>query len=173
MVYALRSMPCGSPAAIPDLAWHLGGQWLPSAHSPQLRTPVPNFMFLLIELRPRAYDKGRPWIPSTKASPGPAILYRPAAPAMALWPFQGWPARRAGYLQPSSTPLGTPRRTPMTLFQTSVPQWIERHSAAAFFFLSNFPYISCQPFPSLRNAFPSPSHFLKTKSNYYRVFQMN
>jgi hypothetical protein len=34
-----------------------------------------------------------------------------APPQMALWPFGGWLARRAGGLQPSSSPLDTPRRT--------------------------------------------------------------
>jgi hypothetical protein len=32
-----------------------------------------------------------------------------------LQPFQGWPAHRAGALQLSSTPLDTPRRTPMSI----------------------------------------------------------
>jgi hypothetical protein len=36
-----------------------------------------------------------------------------ATPEMALQPFQEWPARRAGGLQPSSTHLETPRCTPM------------------------------------------------------------
>jgi hypothetical protein len=34
-------------------------------------------------------------------------------PEMALPMFQGWPARRASSLRPSSTPLDTPRRMPV------------------------------------------------------------
>jgi hypothetical protein len=36
-----------------------------------------------------------------------------ATPETALRPFQGWLDRRAGGLWPSSTPLDSPRRTPM------------------------------------------------------------
>jgi hypothetical protein len=35
-----------------------------------------------------------------------------ATPEMTLGLFQGWPAHKAGNLQPSSTLLDTPRRTP-------------------------------------------------------------
>jgi hypothetical protein len=53
-----------------------------------------------------------------KVSSGPAMPYLSpplgrATPKIALRPFQGWHARRAGCLQPSSTPLDTPRHTPM------------------------------------------------------------
>jgi hypothetical protein len=53
-----------------------------------------------------------------KVSPGPAMPYSSmtcghATPQMALWAFQGWPAHRAGDLRASSTPLDTPRCTPM------------------------------------------------------------
>jgi hypothetical protein len=43
-----------------------------------------------------AYDKRWPWTPCGRATPEPT-----------LWPFQGWPVRRAGGLRPSSTPLDT------------------------------------------------------------------
>jgi hypothetical protein len=36
-------------------------------------------------------------------------------PVTASWPFQGWPAQKAGALRPSSTHLDTPRRTPLVL----------------------------------------------------------
>jgi hypothetical protein len=36
-----------------------------------------------------------------------------ATPETALWLFWGWPACKAGGLRPSSTPLDTPRRTPV------------------------------------------------------------
>jgi hypothetical protein len=55
---------------------------------------------------------------------GPAMPY-PSTPCdrvtheTALWPFQGWPAHRAGVLQLYSTPLDTPRRTPMLTIPTS------------------------------------------------------
>jgi hypothetical protein len=56
----------------------------------------------------------------SKVSPGPAIPNPStpcgqATPETALRPFRGWPARRAGGLRPSSTPLITPRHTPTHL----------------------------------------------------------
>jgi hypothetical protein len=62
-----------------------------------------------------------------KVLPGPAMPYpstpcRQATPITALWPFQGWPAHRAGRLRPFSTPLDTPRRTPM--LSTVTLAWI-------------------------------------------------
>jgi hypothetical protein len=53
-----------------------------------------------------------------KVSPGSAMPYPSTpcgrtAPETALWLFQALPARRAGGLQQSSTPLYTPRHTPM------------------------------------------------------------
>jgi hypothetical protein len=53
-----------------------------------------------------------------KVSPGPAMPHPSmpcswASPESTMWLFQGWPARRAGNLQLSSSPLVTPCRTPM------------------------------------------------------------
>jgi hypothetical protein len=53
-----------------------------------------------------------------KVSPGPAMPYPStpwgrATPEMNLRLFLGWLTRRASGLRPSSTPLDTPRRTPM------------------------------------------------------------
>jgi hypothetical protein len=39
--------------------------------------------------------------------PDPSTLYGHATPEMAFHPSQEWPACRAGYLWPSSTPLDT------------------------------------------------------------------
>jgi hypothetical protein len=47
------------------------------------------------------------------AMPYLSMLCRQAIPETALRSFPGWPARKAGGLQPSSTPLDTPRRTPI------------------------------------------------------------
>jgi hypothetical protein len=55
---------------------------------------------------------GLPKVPLWPVMPYPSTSCRRAIPETALWPFQGWPARRAGSLQ-SSTPPDTPRRTPM------------------------------------------------------------
>jgi hypothetical protein len=46
----------------------------------------------------------------SKVSPGPAMP-DPSTPCGQAAPKMGWPACRAGGLQPSSTPLDTPRRT--------------------------------------------------------------
>jgi hypothetical protein len=46
-------------------------------------------------------------------------------PETALRPFLGWPGHRAGGLRPSSTPLDTPRRTPMIFPSTELPPCIE------------------------------------------------
>jgi hypothetical protein len=53
-----------------------------------------------------------------KVSPRPAMPYTftlcgQATPEMTLRPFERWPAHRATGLGPSSTPMETPRRTPM------------------------------------------------------------
>jgi hypothetical protein len=53
-----------------------------------------------------------------KVSPGPAMPYPSMAcgqaiPEAIIQSFQGWPARRACGLQPSSTLFDTPCRTPM------------------------------------------------------------
>jgi hypothetical protein len=53
-----------------------------------------------------------------KVSPGPTMpyLFTPcgqATPEAALRPFQEWPNHRVSSLRLSSTPLDTPRRTPM------------------------------------------------------------
>jgi hypothetical protein len=47
--------------------------------------------------------------------PSPTLLCPACGPPLKrhIWPFQGWPAHRAGSLGPSSTPLDTPCRTPM------------------------------------------------------------
>jgi hypothetical protein len=60
-----------------------------------------------------------------KASPGPAMPnpFMPCeqtTPEMALRVFMGWPVRRAGGLQPSSTRFDTPRRSPMRLVVESI-----------------------------------------------------
>jgi hypothetical protein len=44
----------------------------------------------------------------------PTLLHPVRGPSLKL-PFLRWPARRAGGLQPSSTPLDTPRRAPMAM----------------------------------------------------------
>jgi hypothetical protein len=62
-----------------------------------------------------------------QVSPGPAMpclstTRRWATPETASWAFQGWVTHRAASLRPSSTPLDTPRRTPMAnslLFKSS------------------------------------------------------
>jgi hypothetical protein len=50
-----------------------------------------------------------------KLSLGPAMPY-PSTPCRRAtsWLFEGWPACRAGDLRPSSNPLNTPCRTPMS-----------------------------------------------------------
>jgi hypothetical protein len=66
----------------------------------------------------------------TKVSCGPAMpnTYTPcgrATPQTALRPFGGWPARRAGGLRPSSSPLDTPSRTGLvTTFSISLLYFI-------------------------------------------------
>jgi hypothetical protein len=58
-------------------------------------------------------SQGVPKVSPGPAMPNPATPCRQNTPETALWPFQGWPARWSGGLQPSSTALETPRRTPM------------------------------------------------------------
>jgi hypothetical protein len=66
-----------------------------------------------------AYGKGWPWATLSFARARHALPFctpcRRATPDTALWPFQGWPACKAGGLRPSSTSLETPRRTPVLL----------------------------------------------------------
>jgi hypothetical protein len=62
-----------------------------------------------------------------KVTLGPAMPYpfmpcRQATYETAIWPFQGWPSCTAGVLQPSSTPLDTPRRTPIVVKEGTVNQ---------------------------------------------------
>jgi hypothetical protein len=47
------------------------------------------------------------------AMPYPSTPYGRGTPETALQPFQGWPVHGGGGLQPSSTPLDTPCRTPL------------------------------------------------------------
>jgi hypothetical protein len=59
-----------------------------------------------------------------KVSPGPPMPYSfflwASHPRSGLQPFWGWPAWRAGSLQPSSTPLDTPRCAGLALNQSSL-----------------------------------------------------
>jgi hypothetical protein len=86
--------------------------------SPLNPAPVKDGAYL-IDANPWAYGKGWPWTPQSFTR---ARYARPftcpspcgrTTPEMALRPFQGWPARRAGGLWPSSTPLDTPRHMPL------------------------------------------------------------
>jgi hypothetical protein len=80
----------------PTAVWRLGGRW-----------PTHRCM---------AWGgQGLPKLSLGPAMPYPSTLCGPATPETALWPFQGRSACRAGGLRPSSTPLDTPRRTPMTI----------------------------------------------------------
>jgi hypothetical protein len=49
--------------------------------------------------------------------------------------FEGWPARRAGGLRPSSTPSDSPRRTPMPSFPpfSPVPRGNYTHTSSTVF----------------------------------------
>jgi hypothetical protein len=72
---------------------------------------------LIVALAPKCKAHGRmardchglPKVSPRLTMPYPSM----PCPETALWPFQGWPACRAGNLRPSSTPLDIPRRTPM------------------------------------------------------------
>jgi hypothetical protein len=57
-----------------------------------------------------------PWTP--KVIPDPFTPSRRATPETALGPFKGWSAHAAGGLRLSSTPLDTPRLTPMLEIQS-------------------------------------------------------
>jgi hypothetical protein len=57
---------------------------------------------------------------SLKFHPGPSY---PSTPSR---PFQRWPAYRAGSLWPSSTPLDTPRLTPMFKLEQKQNQEMRR-----------------------------------------------
>jgi hypothetical protein len=56
---------------------------------------------------------GLPNVSLGPAMPDPSTPFGRATLETTLRPFQGWPARRAGGLGPSSTPLDTPRPTPL------------------------------------------------------------
>jgi hypothetical protein len=56
---------------------------------------------------------GLPKVSSGPTMPDPSTPCGQAIPELNLRPFQGWPARSAIGQCPSSTPLDTPRRTPM------------------------------------------------------------
>jgi hypothetical protein len=58
---------------------------------------------------------GLPELSPGPATPNSSTSCGRATPETTLWPFQGWPACRAGGLQLSPTPLDTPRCTPMLL----------------------------------------------------------
>jgi hypothetical protein len=58
---------------------------------------------------------GLPKVPTGPVMPDPSTPCILAAPETALSPFQEWPAQKVGGLQPSSTPLVSPRCTPMKL----------------------------------------------------------
>jgi hypothetical protein len=62
---------------------------------------------------------GLPKFSPTPAMSNPSTPCGRSTPETDLWPFQGWPARKAGGLRPSSTPLVTPRRTPLEAFTPS------------------------------------------------------
>jgi hypothetical protein len=63
--------------------------------------------------------------------PYPSMPCRRATPEAALRPFQGWPTRKAGGLQPSSTPLDTSHRSPLLicLFTLSVSNGNEEEAS--------------------------------------------
>jgi hypothetical protein len=58
---------------------------------------------------------GLPKVSRGPAMPNPSMPCQQATPKTALQPFLGWPARRAGGLRQSSTPLDTQRRTGLVL----------------------------------------------------------
>jgi hypothetical protein len=58
-------------------------------------------------------DYGHPKVSTGPAMPDPSTPFGEVNPETALQPFQGWPTHKAGGLRPSSSPLDTPRRTPM------------------------------------------------------------
>jgi hypothetical protein len=60
---------------------------------------------------------GFPKVSLGSAMPDPSTPCGWAIPETALWPFQGWPACKADGLRLSSTPMDTPRRTPLNLLR--------------------------------------------------------
>jgi hypothetical protein len=56
---------------------------------------------------------GLPKVSPGPAKPYPSMPWGRVTPETALLSFLGWPAHKAGGLRPSSTPLDTPRRTPL------------------------------------------------------------
>jgi hypothetical protein len=62
--------------------------------------------------------------------PNPSTPYGRTTPKTAIWPFWRWPARRAGGLKPSSTPLDTPYRMgllPNKLISSLIPLPINQY----------------------------------------------
>jgi hypothetical protein len=94
--------------------------------------------------------------------PYPSTPFGPNTPETALWPFQGWPAGRAGSLWPSSTPFGMPLRMPMKapirgLMPDRSPTFLKLlvaflASGANFFFI--FLYFTFVCFPSKKTFSP-------------------
>jgi hypothetical protein len=71
---------------------------------------------------------GLPKVSCGPAMPNPSTPCGRATSETASWLFQGWPACRAGGLRPSSTPLDTPRRTPMTEGESNVSEFSDMSS---------------------------------------------
>jgi hypothetical protein len=70
-----------------------------------------------------AYGKGWPWTPQVLlglAIPYPSMPWGRATPKTALWPFQGWPGRRASGLQPSSIPWTPHKICPCVIVQVRI-----------------------------------------------------
>jgi hypothetical protein len=68
--------------------------------------------------------KGGHGLPKVSAMPYPFMTRRRATAEAAIRPFQGWPVRSKGGLQPYSAPSYAPRRTPMQLLRVS--RWGEQ-----------------------------------------------
>jgi hypothetical protein len=83
------------------------------------------------------------------AMPYPSLPCGRVTPETALRLFPAWPAHRVGGLQPSSTPLDTPRRTPMS-DTTDLPHTIchKRTSNGGMVSLAFFAnFVKKSPFP--------------------------
>jgi hypothetical protein len=87
---------------------------LPNANSPSYNEGV--------SLLHGRIARGRHGLSETSLRPAtlyPSMPCRRTTPEPALQPFQGSPTHTAGGLRPSSTPLDTPRRTPILLARDS------------------------------------------------------